>query len=145
MSGIFVAKLLPLISINITYPRLDDKEKYISNNISVENGKAWWSEKMHQQPTWLELNGEGGLGLSKNWVTLWKWWEEACHFLITLIAFSSYYFISIAFTVCGGKGKFLLLHFGSSVFWVKQSMHDAQPSLYTINPLYHLYISNPFW
>ena len=40
MSGIFVAKLLPLISINITYPRLDDKEKYISNNISVENGKA---------------------------------------------------------------------------------------------------------
>ena len=40
MSGIFVAKLLPLISSNIIFPRLDDKEKYISNNMSVEIGKA---------------------------------------------------------------------------------------------------------
>ena len=40
MSGIFVAKLLPLISSKIISPRLDDKEKYIGNNISVEIGKA---------------------------------------------------------------------------------------------------------
>lgn len=40
MGCIFVAKLLPLISSNIIFPRLDDKEKYTSNNISVENGKA---------------------------------------------------------------------------------------------------------
>ena len=40
MSCIFVAKLLPLISSNIIFPRLDDKEKYTNNNISVENGKA---------------------------------------------------------------------------------------------------------
>ena len=99
---------------------------------------------MHQQLTWLELNGKGGLGLSKNRVTLWKWGCYGCHFLITLVAFNSYYFISIAFTVLGGKGKFLLLHFGSLVFLVKQSMHDSQPSFYSINTLYHLYISDPF-
>ena len=33
MSGIFVAKLLPLISSNTIFTRLVDKEKYISKNI----------------------------------------------------------------------------------------------------------------
>ena len=43
-----------------------------------------------------------------------------CHFLLL--------YSSIAFTVCGGKVKFLLLHFGSSVFCVNDARFSFKSS-----------------
>ena len=43
-----------------------------------------------------------------------------CHFLLL--------YSSIAFAVCGGKVKFLLLHFGSSVFCVNDARFSFKSS-----------------
>ena len=49
---------------------------------------------------------------------------------------------SIAFTVCRRKSRFLyhILIFLS----FELNLQDSHPSLYSIGPLYHLYISDPF-